>query len=149
MKKFLRFASLALVALMLVSALAACGKVKTGVYTAEAGVDLFADVLDLGVDLSGLGGVIDLPRVASTISFESSDELTWYLKGEFLGAKIDWSASGTYEILEKEDGSLEIAIKLPNEEDAEKSVEITLPFASDKDAKTVTVGSVTYTLIED
>ena len=149
MKKFLRFASLALVALMLASALASCGKVQKGTYTAEAGVDLFADVLDLGVDLNGLGGVIELPRLASTLSFESSDELTWYLRGSFLGQRVEWTASGTYEIVELEDGSLEIALKLTDPADEAKTVELALPFASDKEAKTVTVGGVTYTLVED
>ena len=98
MKKFVSILSLALVVVMLCATLVACGTTLSGTYEA---------------DLSAFG-----TGVKQTLEFSGSD-VTMTVSASILGQSESKTFEGTYEITEKDDGTM--TIKFDFGEDAEEA----------------------------
>ncbi len=126
MKKFTKVLALVVVAAMLCLALASCGKTLSGTYTA-------------GGDIGGLAG-------AKTSYTFSGSKVTVSVTTTLLGSQKTTEYEGKYEIAEAKDGSMTITFTFEDSEAKEYTG--TQKFAEDKDAKTITIGMITYTKAE-
>lgn len=121
-KKSVRIFALALALVTVVAVLASCGGTKlSGTYEGKA-------------DLFGIAGG------SVTYKFSGSD-VTITSTGKILTVEKTETKKATYEIKEKDDGSMTITFTY--KDDGEKSE--TLSFKQDKENKTITIGGVTYT----
>ena len=126
MKKLTKVIALVVVAAMLCLALASCGKTLSGTYTA-------------GGDIGGLAG-------AKTSYTFSGSKVTVSVTTTLLGSQNTTEYEGKYEIEEAKDGSM--TIKFTFEDSDAKEYTGEYKFAEDKDAKTITIGVITYTKAE-
>ena len=101
MKKTLRFIAVAMVAVMLCLTLASCGKTISGKYEAE--IDVLLASYTATYEFSG--NKVEITKKSTTI----------------LGTVDTLTLNGTYEITEKDDGTMEITITLENDDDDIKS----------------------------
>ena len=122
MKKLTKVLALAVVVAMLCLALASCGKTLSGTYTAE-----------LDVAIAG----------AKTSYTFSGSKVTVTKTANVFGAQKTTEYEGKYEIVEAKDGSMTIKFTFEDSDAKEYTGEYS--FAEDKDAKTITIGIVTYT----
>lgn len=122
MKKTVRILSLTLAVLMLAATaltLASCSTKLSGTYEGKA-------------DLFGFAG--------ASVSYEfSGSKVTVTVTGSVLGFEKSETKKGTYEIKDKDDGTQTITFTYDGESSSD-----TVPFSQDKDAKTITIGGITY-----
>ena len=100
-KTFVRVVALSLIAVMMVCVLASCAKTISGTYEAKVGVE-------------GLAGY------TATYTF-SGKKVEISKTATLLGQSTTTNFEGTYEITEKDDGTMEITITLENDDDDIKS----------------------------
>jgi uncharacterized lipoprotein YehR (DUF1307 family) len=122
MKKLTKVLALAIVVAMACLALASCGKTLSGTYTAE---------LDVGI-----------AGAKTSYTFKGS-KVTVTKTGSLFGAQNTTEYEGKYVITEAKDGSMTITFTFEDSDAKEYTGEY--KFAEDKDAKTITIGVVTYT----
>ena len=101
MKKSIRIMAVVMALLMVTLVFASCGKTIKGTYKAEVG-------------LGGLAGY------TATYTF-SGKKVTAVKTAEIAGFEKETTLNGTYEITEKDDGTMEITITLENDDDDIKS----------------------------
>lgn len=124
MKKSVRILAVVMALLMVTLVFASCGKTIKGTYKAEIG-------------LSGLAGY--------TAIYEFSGKKVEITKTATLfGSSQTTTLEGTYEITEKDDGSMEITITLDSEDDDIKSG--TFIFEEGEDY--IKIGLVKYNKVE-
>ena len=124
MKKTVRILAVAMALLMVTLVFASCGKTLKGTYKAEFGV-------------GGLAGY------TATYTFSGSKvEIT--KTGTLVGMSNTTTMTGTYEITEKDDGSMEITITLDSEDDDIKSGTFTFEEGEDY----IKIGLVKYDKVE-
>ena len=122
-KSFVKVLALALVAVMLVSSLVSCGKKLSGSYEAE--LELFGQKWNVTYTFSGS----DVEAVS---------------KVTVLGTVKSTPASGTYEIVENSDGTMEITFDFETETDLFKDG--TFTFAEGEDY--IKIGTSQYQKVE-
>jgi len=122
-KSFVKVLALALVAVMLVSSLVSCGKKLSGSYEAE-------------IDFLG-------QKWNVTYTFSGSD-VEVVSKVTVLGTVKSTPASGTYEIVENSDGTMEITFDFETETDLFKDG--TFTFAEGEDY--IKIGTSQYQKVE-
>lgn len=122
MRKSMRILSLTLALLTVVAVLASCGGTKlSGTYEGKA-------------DLFGIaGGSVTYKFSGSNVTITST--------GKILTVEKTETKKATYEIKEKDDGSMTITFTY--KDDGDKSE--TFSFKQDKDNNTITIAGVTYT----
>ena len=124
MKKSIRIMAVVMALLMVTLVFASCGKTIKGTYKAEVG-------------LGGLAGY------TATYTFSGSKvEIT--KTGTLAGMSNTTTMTGTYEITEKDDGSMEITITLDSEDDDIKSGTFTFEEGEDF----IKIGLVKYDKVE-
>lgn len=124
MKTALKITSVALVVVMLCVALASCGITLSGVYSSE-------------------GGLGSLAGAKTSYNFKPGNKVTRTDTGTLLGSTSSTETDGKYEIKKADDGTLSIKFTW-EKEDGSTNVE-TKAFAENKDAGTITIGSIVYT----
>lgn len=118
MKKTVRIAALMLVLVMTVFVLASCGNKPKGEYTAK-------------VEIAG-------QSVETTYDFGGKN-YTCTVKTTFLGTVNTEVTEGTYEIIEAEDGTLEIALTIDDK---------TSTFTYEKADEYIKIGGVQYNKVK-
>ena len=123
MKKSIRIMAVVMALLMVTLVFASCGKTLKGTYKAEVG-----------------GALIGY---TATYTFSGSKvEIT--KTGTLAGMSNTTTMTGTYEITEKDDGSMEITITLDSEDDDIKSGTFTFEQGEDY----IKIGLVQYNKVE-
>ena len=120
MKKSIRIMAVVMALLMVTFVFASCGKTLKGTYEAE----------------------IDLALLKYTATYEfSGSKVEISKKTTVLGSVNTVTFEGTYEIIENDDGSMEITISLESEDDQIKSGTYTFEEGEDY----IKIGGIQYT----
>ena len=123
-KTFIRVLTLVLVAVMLVSMLASCGKKISGTYEAEVNIA----VAKYTATYTFSGSKVDVVKKATSI----------------IGTVETTEYTGEYEITEKDDGTMEITLTFEKDDDTIKSG--TYVFEEGEDY--IKIGIVQYNKVE-
>lgn len=124
MKRSIRFVAVAMALLMLCLALTSCGKKLSGTYEAEIGVGALASY---NASYTFSGSKVEISKTAT-----------------LLGATKTTTFDGIYEIVEKDNGKMEITITLDSEDDDIKSGTFTFEEGEDY----IKIGLVEYKKVD-